>query len=542
MDIKKYKGTLLAIVICFIAFFVNNDVIEPDIMESRNIVTAREMVYDGHWIVPTMNGELRLEKPPLPTWLTAVAEMISPDNVALQRGMAGLAALLLCFYFWRFARRVLGVEPMVPLLLLCTCYSVVLMGRTASWDIYCHAFMMGCIYHLARGLLAEGSSWRQLTVAGVYAGLSIMSKGPVSLYALLLPFVISFVAYRRPSVRAKGGALTVMVVTALVIGAWWYVYIRIGEAEALAYVVRKESGAWFGHNVRPWWYYWKFFLETGVWSLLLLTAMFLPLFAGKHHRSGQWTLSLSWMLCSLLLLSLLPEKKSRYLLPILIPACYVMGLVVMRWIDDVRNGAGMLQADKWAFRINAGVIALVVAVLPVAGWYFLVVPGYMSIVALLLLTLFAVLLLLFLVRACVQLRPMDIVVGVTVLFAVAECAVLPSLKSVINNPEMRSIAVTRTMPELRDVPFCHVDTVPLRIEMVYAAHRNIMPVALDTLAKATPCVLLTHERLEDILPDSCLRGLTATEIGLFDDNRWPRTSKRYSREFIYWMYWLRAED
>ena len=411
MDIKKYKGTLLAIVICFIAFFVNNDVIEPDIMESRNIVTAREMVYDGHWIVPTMNGELRLEKPPLPTWLTAVAEMISPDNVALQRGMAGLAALLLCFYFWRFARRVLGVEPMVPLLLLCTCYSVVLMGRTASWDIYCHAFMMGCIYHLARGLLAEGSSWRQLTVAGVYAGLSIMSKGPVSLYALLLPFVISFVAYRRPSVRAKGGALTVMVVTALVIGAWWYVYIRIGEAEALAYVVRKESGAWFGHNVRPWWYYWKFFLETGVWSLLLLTAMFLPLFASKHHRSGQWTLSLSWMLCSLLLLSLLPEKKSRYLLPILIPACYVMGLVVMRWIDDVRNGAGMPHADKWAFRINAGVIALVVAVLPVAGWYFLVVPGYMSIVALLLLTLFAVLLLLFLVRACVQLRPMDIVVG-----------------------------------------------------------------------------------------------------------------------------------
>lgn len=541
MDIRKYKSQLLVIVICFIAFFVNNDVIVPDIMESRNIVTAREMVYDGHWIVPTMNGELRLEKPPLPTWLTAVAEMISPDNVALQRGMAGLAALLLCFYFWRFAHRVLGVEPMVPLLLLCTCYSVVLMGRTASWDIYCHAFMMGCIYHLARGLLAEGSSWRQLTVAGVYAGLSIMSKGPVSLYALLLPFVISFVACRRPSVRGKGGALTVMVVTALVIGAWWYIYIRIGEAEALAYVVRKESGAWLGHNVRPWWYYWKFFLEAGVWSLLLLTAMFQPLFAGKHHRSGQWTFSLSWMLCSLLLLSLLPEKKSRYLLPILIPACYVMGLVVLRWIDDVRSGAGMPQADKWAFRINAGVIALAVAVLPVAGWYFLVVPGYMSIVALLLLTLFAVLLLFFLVRACVQLRPMDMVVGVTVLFAVAECAVLPSLKSVINNPEMRSIAVTRTMPELRDVPFCHVDTVPLRIEMVYAAHRKIKPVALDTLAKAVPCVLLTHERLENILPDSCLKGLTATEIGLFDDNRWPRTSKRYSREFIYWMYWLRAE-
>ena len=78
MDIKKYKSQLLVIVICFIAFFVNNDVIVPDIMESRNIVTAREMVYDGHWIVPTMNGELRLENPPLPTCLTAVAYLFSP--------------------------------------------------------------------------------------------------------------------------------------------------------------------------------------------------------------------------------------------------------------------------------------------------------------------------------------------------------------------------------------------------------------------------------------------------------------------------------
>lgn len=59
-------------------------------MEARNMVTAREMVHDGNWLVPTMNGDLRLEKPPLPTWLTAVAEMISPDNLALQRAMAGL--------------------------------------------------------------------------------------------------------------------------------------------------------------------------------------------------------------------------------------------------------------------------------------------------------------------------------------------------------------------------------------------------------------------------------------------------------------------
>jgi 4-amino-4-deoxy-L-arabinose transferase-like glycosyltransferase len=79
MVIKTNKWSVLMIlVICAITFFVNNRTFTPDIMEARNIVTAREMVQDGHWMVPTMNGELRLEKPPLPTWITAVTEYHQP--------------------------------------------------------------------------------------------------------------------------------------------------------------------------------------------------------------------------------------------------------------------------------------------------------------------------------------------------------------------------------------------------------------------------------------------------------------------------------
>lgn len=87
------------ITLCIAAFFVNNGALQTDIMESRNIVTAREMVSDGNWLVPTMNGELRLEKPPLPTWVAAVVETVVPDNLKAQRAAAddgrGMDALLL---------------------------------------------------------------------------------------------------------------------------------------------------------------------------------------------------------------------------------------------------------------------------------------------------------------------------------------------------------------------------------------------------------------------------------------------------------------
>ena len=65
---KNYIHYLFILIVCWFAFFVNNGSVYEDIMESRNLVTAHEMIEYDNWLVPTMNGELRLEKPPLPTF------------------------------------------------------------------------------------------------------------------------------------------------------------------------------------------------------------------------------------------------------------------------------------------------------------------------------------------------------------------------------------------------------------------------------------------------------------------------------------------
>ena len=56
---------LAAVIICV---FVNSDLPSVNNMEARNYVTAREILQDGSWLLPTMNGELRIAKPPLPPW------------------------------------------------------------------------------------------------------------------------------------------------------------------------------------------------------------------------------------------------------------------------------------------------------------------------------------------------------------------------------------------------------------------------------------------------------------------------------------------
>lgn len=543
----KVVRFILVACVCLLAFFVNNDTLTPDIMESRNIITAREMVYDGNWIVPSMNGDLRLEKPPLPTWLTALAEIILPDSIALQRAMAGLAALLLVFYFWKFAARVLRTDPLLPTLLLCTCYNVILMGRTASWDIYCHAFMMGGIYHFARGCMARPCHWSQFVASGVFTGLSIMSKGPVSPFALFLPFLLSYFFFMRPRMRGKRKGVIVMVVTALVVGAWWYAYVHLAESDALSQVIGKESGSWMNRNVRPWYYYWKFFLETGVWSLLMLTSIFLPLLSRHRRRSRRWLMSLGWLLCSLVLLSLMPEKKTRYLLPLLIPACYVMGMMLAWWkaeFSRIRQQGGVLsgrlaKADVACFRVNCALLALVAIGVGVAVWPAAVARDLIPVWAGVLFSIIAVGMAITLVCATVRLQPVAMLLAVTALFAAAECFVMPAMAGIVNNPDMKSISQTRRMPELQDLPMYHLDNEDLRIELVYAAHRKIKAVSIDSLESLAPCALLTHERAGDALPSSLWQALDTTYCGRFDDNRRPEGNRRYSPTFIYHLTILR---
>ena len=93
------RAVLLLALLCFVAFFVNNGFLRPDIMETRNLETAREMVEGGNWLVPRMNGEYRLEKPPLPTWIAAAAQAVAPDNLEVQRTMSGLAGCMLVVFF-----------------------------------------------------------------------------------------------------------------------------------------------------------------------------------------------------------------------------------------------------------------------------------------------------------------------------------------------------------------------------------------------------------------------------------------------------------
>lgn len=533
---QKYRWHLPLLLVVFVCcFFINNGAIFADIMESRNIVTAREMVYDHNWLVPTMNGELRLEKPPLPTWIAAIVETLSPDNLPLQRAMAGCAGILLVTFLYKFATRLTGrTYALVSSLILCTSYNIILMGRTATWDIYCHAFMMVAIYYLYLALRADKCKWSYFVVSGLFMGLSFLSKGPVSFYALLLPFICAYALTYRSSMKGKRGALALLVFVCLAVSTWWYIYNYIYHPDMVSYVLQKESASWSNRNVRPWYYYWKFFLETGIWSVLILTSLAWPYWKKRVESPKNYLFTLGWMLLILFFLSLLPEKKIRYLLPVLLPAALTMGHLFTYWIGKAGEHA-MQKSDRIIYRVNTYLIGSATLAVPVALYLFMYREERMGTGMFVLLAVLFITVAGWLLVSAQKIRPFSFLFGVVTLFAVAEIFVMPYIGSFVSNAGAKSIRITRDIEELKPLPFYHSEKEELRMETVYEAHKKILDLDLtnkEEVLKALPFALISQRPAEEVIPDSIRKDLKLRFIDCYDNNTWPKGHKRYNNAFV----------
>ncbi len=537
MQNKRNFHLLLLGVVCFFTFFIHNKVIYPDIMESRNLITAREMVEYNNWLVPTMNGTLRLEKPPLPTWVAGIIEWVSADNIVLQRTAAGVMATLLVFFMYFLGAGVTRkpLYGLISALVLCTSFNIILMGRTATWDIYCHSFMLGAIYFFYRAFESEGAHWKDFLWSGLLMGLSFLGKGPVSFYALLLPFLLCYFPIYRPSLRGKLAPLLVMVLICLVISLWWPLYLYLYHRDMAMFVAAKESTAWLERNVRPWYYYWKFFLESGIWSLFLITALLWPYWKKRITFRKEYLLTVSWVFAILILLSFLPEKKTRYLLPILIPSAMVVAHIIFYWHGKLTESKLLVGWDRLFFRINTLLIASIVCCLPV-GLYvycFMLTGGGIGIIMFIFTALLFISAAYILLRSAWKIKPLHFLGGVVFLFFIVETFLMPSIAGLFNNPDIKSIKAVRNMDILEEIPFYYPEDEELRIELVYEAGRRILPwnTSGDTLP-ALPIVLVSARNAEDILPETLQSRVNMTFIGQFDDNHRKAGTKWHSDIFV----------
>jgi len=80
------------------------------------------------------------------------------------------------------------------------------------------------------------------------------------------------------------------------------------------------------------WYYWGFAAESGIWALFWISSIVYFFWKKEVQNRTIYSFSILWMFIALILLSVIPEKKTRYLLPLLIPGAmniaFIYGIIL----------------------------------------------------------------------------------------------------------------------------------------------------------------------------------------------------------------------
>jgi 4-amino-4-deoxy-L-arabinose transferase-like glycosyltransferase len=363
--------TITLIVIIMLGF--NIDALSVSIMEARNFITAREILTDGNWLLTTMNGEARYEKPPLPTWLTAIsASIFGIKNILALRFPALIFIMITGVFTYLLSNKIVDntKHSMINALIVITSFYIIGITIEAPWDIFTHGFMLIAIYSLFQVFTTDSKSGKHALIAGFFIGCSILSKGPISFYALLLPFLLAYgFSYKYKLNTAKVASLFGCLILALCVGGWWYLYVRFNDSETFTAIAEKETRNWSSYHVKPFYYYWSFFIQSGIWTIPAFIGLLYPYLKSRVSHAKAYKFSFLWTIFGVILLSIIPEKKPRYLMPVLIPLAINTGFYIEYLIRSFKTLKDKRETIPVYF--NFLLIALIAIAFPIGIYIFL---------------------------------------------------------------------------------------------------------------------------------------------------------------------------
>ncbi|NIK92492.1 glycosyltransferase [Mangrovimonas sp. CR14] len=372
-DFLKKHPVLTICLFTAVMLLPNLHVMDVTIMEARNFISAREMIQDGHWLLTTMNGEARYQKPPMPTWITAVSgSLFGISSVYALRLPTVFFVMLIGIFIYKLSLLLVKNKShsLRNGLIGVTSFYVIGITMEAPWDIYTHGFMIAGIYFLIKIFSFNDLKIKWIALATLFLGLSFLCKGPVSYYALMLPFLIAYgFTYKYQWSGKLVFTFIGILILSLVIGGWWFIYVRQADPATFESIATKETSNWGSYNVRPFYYYWSFFVQSGLWTIPAFISLLYPYLKSRVSHLKAYQFSLLWTLFAVVLLSIIPEKKSRYLMPVLIPLAINIGFYIQYLITHFKELNNKKETVPVYF--NFGLIGLIGLAFPILGYILL---------------------------------------------------------------------------------------------------------------------------------------------------------------------------
>jgi 4-amino-4-deoxy-L-arabinose transferase-like glycosyltransferase len=341
--------------------------LEPD--EGRYAQIPKEMVESGNWIVPTLQGEAYLDKPPLMYWLVSLSYKTFGISEASARLVPALAVHLTILLVYLIGRRSIGERGAFwAAMILSVAPGFLGVARLLLLDgllTFCVTTSVLCGFEAVRTGRLKREWW---IAAAVMSGLGFLTKGPIS-EVLLFPPLLAYawlrarrtpapnlsdryfdfpVAAGRPPIHTENTSAQVRWLDVLLFGAIvicinlpWYIAIYLKEPIFLKHFFWEHNVMRFlkpFDHLEPVWYYAPIFLAGFLPGVILFVPYVRNMLLGsestqRSSAGGFWLLSGLWCLC---FFSFSGSKLPTYILPAFPPLCLALGEFVARSVWDKR--------------------------------------------------------------------------------------------------------------------------------------------------------------------------------------------------------------
>jgi len=339
---------------------------------------AREMIADGQWLVPHVNGVITTDKPPLFFWLIALFSLpfghVTSLTARLPSALAAVCSLAMTMRLGgRFGGERTGT---VGGLVLATTFLFWSKGRTAQIDSLLCCLILVSLSAFEAFRAGEARGARAGLLFWTAAALAVVAKGPVG---FLLPLGIALVtlafdrdlsAWRRFA-PVRGPALF-----AGLVGAWAVAATIGGGGEysvwqAVEKHVLERAVEGMHHAQPPWYYLGVLPVQLLPWSALVPGALLL---AWRRRGDPRDRFLLVWALFVVAFFSASTEKRDLYVLP----ATPAFALMVTRLLDRLQQTDGAAERAgahahayrrwaTWSMVFTGCLVVLAGAALPFAA-------------------------------------------------------------------------------------------------------------------------------------------------------------------------------
>jgi 4-amino-4-deoxy-L-arabinose transferase-like glycosyltransferase len=320
--------------------FLNFYLFEPD--EGRYAQIPREMLARGDWLVPMLQGEPYLDKPPLFYWLVMLTYQVFGPVAWAARLVPALAVQATVIVSYLLGRRQIGERAAYwGSLLMCLVPGLVTMGRLLVLDGLLTLWVTLGLLAVFQATAGPTFSRRSWLVASIALGLGVLTKGPVAVVLVLVPLVVHRWLMRpAPRIAWRNWALFAFVIAAISLP--WYVAMSIAEPEFASYFLWKHNFQRFLQpfdHERPVWFFGPVLLIGMAPATLLLPSLVRYLLADRPgvetRRSPVMGYYLLASLICVFFFSLSGSKLPTYILPAFPPLCLALGAFLTHsgWAD-----------------------------------------------------------------------------------------------------------------------------------------------------------------------------------------------------------------